>query len=142
VFEKRYHEIRLRRFPISVPSVAVACALGISCGTIRIPDLTLTEASMLISRAPEFNQYARLRKVERVDHLRGSLDSVSYGLFTFLQFDSPSDAPLIKGWADFRYWDGKWHLAEFDYGCDHSGLDPTMRATNCHSVGVYNAPPK
>jgi len=70
------------------------------------------------------------------------MDSVSYGLFTFVHLNSALDAPPIKGWADFRYWDGEWHLNEFDYGCNHSGLDPTMQATDCHSVQVYNPPPK
>jgi hypothetical protein len=80
--------------------------------------------------------------VERVDHLKDSMDSVSDGLFTFLPLNSAPDASPIKGWADFRYWDREWHLNQFDYGCDHSGLDPTMRATDCHVVDVYNLPPK
>ena len=57
--------------------LAVAGALGIGC-TIRIPDLTVLEASVLISRAPEFNRYARLLKVERVNHLGDSMNSVSF----------------------------------------------------------------
>ena len=119
-------------------SLAVVCALGISCDTIRIPDLTASEGAVLISRAPEFNRYARLLKVERVDHLKDSMNSMSYGLFTFVHLNSLPGAPPIKGWADFRYWDGKWYLNQFDYGCNHSGLDPTMRATDCHSVDVSN----
>jgi len=80
--------------------------------------------------------------VERIDHLKDSMDSVSYGLITFLPLNSTPDACPIKGWADFRYWDGEWHFNQFDYGCDHSGIDGTMRATDCHSVDVYNPPPK
>jgi hypothetical protein len=132
----------MRRLRISMASIAFASAVCTSCYMFRIPDLSVSEASVLISRAQEFNRYARLLKVERVDHLKDSMDSVSYGLFTFVHLSSASDVPSIKGWADFRYWDREWHLNQFDYGCDHRGLDPTMRATECHSVDVYNPPPK
>ena len=132
----------MRRLRMSMASVACASAVCASCYMLRIPDLSASEASLLISRAPEFNRYARLLKVERVYHQKDSMDSVSYGLFTFAYLNSASDAPPIKGWADFRYWDREWHLNQFDYGCDHSGLDPTMRATQCHSVDVYIPPPK
>jgi hypothetical protein len=133
---------RVRRLPILGVSVAIASGLGIGCYVLRVPDLTVSWASDLISRAPEFNRYARLLKVERVDHLKDSLDSVSYGLFTFAYLDSPSDVPPIKAWADFRYWDREWHLNEFDYGCDHRGLDPGMLPTDCHIVHCYNPPAK
>ncbi len=108
----------------------------------RIPDLPRSEAAKIISRTPEFKRYARLLNVEPVLHLKDEMDSVSYGLFTFVPLNSAPDAPPIKGWADFRYWDGEWHLNQFDYGCDHAGLDSTMRATDCHNVGVYNPPPQ
>jgi hypothetical protein len=113
---------------------SLAIALAVSSGCVSIPDLTVSGASALISQAPEFNRYARLLRVERVDHLKDSMDSVSFGLFTFVQLNSRQDALPIKGWADFRYWDREWHLNEFDYGCDHSGIDPGMRATDCHIV--------
>ena len=106
----------------------------------RIPDLPRPEAAKIISSTPEFNRYARLLNIERVDHLKDSMDSVSYGLFTFIPLNSAPDASPIKGWADFRYRDREWYLNQFDYGCDHRGLDPTMRATDCHSVNVYNPP--
>lgn len=126
--------------------VALASAVCTTCwifnGIFRIPDLSVLEASSLISRAPEFNRYSRLLKVERVDHLKHSMNSVSYGRFTFAYLNSAPKAPPIKGWADFRYWDRGWHLNQFDYGCDHSGLDPSMQATDCHFVDVYNFPPK
>jgi hypothetical protein len=47
------------------------------------------------------------------------MDSGSYGFFTFAYLNSPSDAPPVKAWADFRYWDREWHLNQFDYGCNH-----------------------
>lgn len=124
----------------------LVCLVLAACPAIhyltRIPDLDRSEAAKIISRAPEFNRYARLLHVERVDHLKDSLDSVSYGFFTFAYLNSPSDAPPIKAWADFRYWDREWHFNQFDYGCNHSALDNGMRATDCHTVDVYNPPPK
>src|ERR1051326_1746795 len=125
---------------ICVGFVAFMCAICTNCSIIGVPDLTVSEASILISRAPEFNRYAPLMNVRSILHLKDSMDSVSYGLFTFAYLNSPPDAPPIKGWADFRYWEGKWHLNQFDYGCDHSGLDPGMIATDCHSVNVYILP--
>ena len=68
------------------------------------------------------------------------MDSVSYGLFAFIPLNSASGASPIKGWADFRYRDREWYLNQYDYGCDHTGLDSTMRATDCHTVDVYNLP--
>jgi hypothetical protein len=124
----------------------LVCLVTAACPAIHyltgIPDLPLPEAAKIISRAPEFNRYARLLNVERVDHLKDSMGSVSYALFTFLPLNSAPEAPPIKGWADFRYWGRGWHLNLFDYGCDHRGLDATTRATGCHRVDVYNPPPK
>ena len=122
--------------------LVVVCATCTGCSIISVPDLTVPEASILISRTPEFNRYARLLNVRSVLHLKDSMDSVSYGLFTFVYLNSPPDTPPIKGWADFRYWEGKWQLNQFDYGCNHSGLDPAMQATDCHSVDVYKPPSK
>jgi hypothetical protein len=42
----------------------------------------------------------------------------------FFYLNSPSDAPPVKGQADFRYIEGKWYLNGFDYGC------PTHRFVN------------
>jgi hypothetical protein len=124
----------------------LVCLVLATCSVIhyltRIPDLPRFDAAKIISRAPEFNRYARLLNIERVDHLKDSMDSVSYGIFTFVTLNPPSDAPPIKAWADFRYWDREWHLNQFDYGCNHSALDSGMQATDCHSVDVYNPPPK
>ena len=74
---------------------------------IRTPDLRRADAAKIISRTPEFSGYARLLSVERIDHLKESMASVSYGVFTFAYLNSPPDAEPIKGWADFRYWDGQ-----------------------------------
>lgn len=132
---------RMRRRSIFGVSVAIVFALEIGCYVLRVPDLPVSGASHLISRAPEFNRYARLLKVERLDHLKDSEDSVSYGLFTFVYLNSPPEKQM-KAWADFRYWDREWHLNEFDYGCNHSALYPELRQTDCHTVQIYNPPPR
>ncbi|HXI39964.1 MAG TPA: hypothetical protein VNH18_09530 [Bryobacteraceae bacterium] len=116
------------------PALAVAAILGIGLGVNinRVPDLPSGKAADLISQAPEFNRYARLVKVEQIFHQKNSMDEVSNGQFTFQYLNSPVDAAPIKANADFRYWEATWHLNEFDYGCP----------TDCHTVGVYNDPPR
>jgi hypothetical protein len=125
----------------------LVCLVLAACPAIhyltRIPDLPRSEAAKIISNAPEFNRRARLLSVERVLHLKDSMDSVSYGLFTFIHLNSAPDTPPIKGWADFRYSDREWRLIQFDYGCNHRGLDATMQGTmDCQSVDVDNPPKK
>jgi hypothetical protein len=122
----------MSRSDIGAASVALACVTAFSCYMIRVPDLPLAEAAKIISRAPEFNRYARLVKVEAVDHMKDSMDGVSYGQFTFLYLNSPSDAPPIKAQADFRYIEGKWYLNGFDYGCPK----------DCHFVDIFDGPDK
>ena len=107
------------------------------------PDLTPEVAAQLISKAPEFNRYARLVNVESLTRQADSLaDCCYYGFFNFRYLNAPGEAPTIKAYADFRYWDGTWHLNTFDYGCDHSALTGGTTATDCHSVQCYNPPPK
>ena len=102
----------------------------------RPPDITQSKAAELIERAPEFNQYARLVKIGRIVHATHSAETISEGDFTFRHLDAPADVPPIQGNADFRYWDGTWHLNQFEYGCRGVQLD------DCHIVHVYNDPPK
>jgi len=121
-----------------------ACVLLtlVACG-IHSPDLTPSTATDLIRRAPEFNRYAELIKVESLTRQRDSLaDCCYYGFFTFRYRDSPADAVPIKAYADFRYWDVGWHFTEFDYGCDHRGLLGGATPSDCHIVQCYNPPPK
>ena len=113
-----------------------------ACG-FRSPDLTPQLAADLISKAPEFNRYAELLKVDSLTRQADSLaECCYYGFFTFRYLDGPAGAPTIKAYADFRYWDGSWHLDAFDYGCDHSALIGGTHASDCHSVHCYNPPPK
>jgi hypothetical protein len=115
-------------------------ALGISLvsgmmgcrSAVRVPDLPLVTAADLVSQTPEFNRYARLVKVEDVFHAKDSMESVSYGHFTFQYLNSPSNAIPIKANADFRFWDGTWRLNGFDYGCP----------SDCHFVEVHKDLPK
>src|SRR5437016_3785008 len=99
------------------------------------PDLTPQVAAQLISQAPEFNCCARLVNVESLTRQADSLaDCCCYGFFNFRYLGAPADTPTIKACADFRYWDGTWHLNAFDYGCNHSALTRGTTATDCHSV--------
>jgi hypothetical protein len=82
----------------------------------RIPDLPLSEAARIIAGTPEFNRLARLLNVQSVDHMKDSMDSVSYGNFTLAYLNSPPDSPPINGRAEFRYIQGKWYLNFFFYG--------------------------
>jgi hypothetical protein len=124
--------IDLRRPYIGVTCVAVAFVFSANCYVNRVPDLSPSDAVSLISRAPEFNRYARLVKVESIHHQKDSMEGVSFGTFAFLYLNSPADAPLIEATVDFRYHEGKWYLNQFDYGCPH----------DCHFVYVYDGPEK
>ena len=117
-----------------LPALAVAAVFGIVLysNLNRVPDLPPGKAANLISQAPEFKRYARLVKVEQIFHQKDSMNEVSNGQFTFQYLNSPADAAPIKANADFRYWEATWHLNEFDYGCP----------SDCHTVDVYNEPPK
>jgi hypothetical protein len=121
----------MRRSHIGTICVALISVVAASCYINRIPDLSAAEAAEIISRAPEFNRYARLVKIESVHHEKESMDSQSVGKFTFLYLNSPADAPLIKANVDFRYHEGKWYLNGFSYGCP----------ADCHFVNVSDGPP-
>jgi hypothetical protein len=78
------------------------------------PDLAAAQAGALISARPEFNKYAKLAKVSSTTRGADSLKDCCYSAeFTFLQFGSNA---IIAAQAEYRYYDGKWHLQEFWYG--------------------------
>lgn len=112
--------------------LVLASVIAASCYVSRIPDLTLPEAAEIISRGPEFNRYARLVAVESLHHEKDSMDSVTFGKFTFRYLNSQDNAPLIEARVDFRYHEGKWYLNGFYYGCP----------TDCRDVNVYDGPDK
>ncbi|HTQ54309.1 MAG TPA: hypothetical protein VMI94_07595 [Bryobacteraceae bacterium] len=121
----------LIRAIVSITPVALLVGLLLCVAAIRqvwIPGLHPAKAAALINAAPEFNRYAALVSVARVDRLKGSMASVSYGVFTFRYLNSPVDAAPIKANADFRYWGGSWHLNQLDYGCP----------ADCRIVNVRN----
>jgi len=97
-----------------------------------IPDLSLVNATQLISGAPECNRYARLVKMEDLFHFKDSMDGMTRGTFLFRYLNAEDDASPIKAKVEFQYWDGEWHLTRFDYGCP----------SDCHIVDVNNDPPK
>jgi hypothetical protein len=122
----------MRQWLLASGGVAVLLGMVTGCRVFGPPDLSPREAADIISRAPEFNRYSRLVKVRSIDHLKDSMDSVSYGDFTFQYLNSPADAPPIEANADFRYLDRKWYLNGFDWGCP----------SDCHIVWVHDGPRK
>ena len=116
--------------------VASLVASVAACGPKRpvSPDLTTSQAAEMISHAPEFNRYAHLQAVETTAREGDSLaDCCYYGYFMFRYLSAPSDATPIKAQAQFRYYDGVWHLFNFTYGCPGSG---------CQTVWVQTPPLK
>jgi len=88
-------------------------------------DLSIGTASELISRAPEFNRYAKLLTVDSTTREPDSLADCCYrGIFTFQYINAPAGQSPIKASAEFRYYDRAWHFTHFDYGCP----------TDCHFV--------
>jgi hypothetical protein len=120
----------MRRWTGLLPLLAVIYMGAALYHAAHVPDLPVSTAEDLIRRAPEFNRYARLIRVEDVQHLTGSLDHTSLGQFTFRYLNASTDMPPIRADVDFRYWRGKWHLNNFSYGCP----------SECHTVDVYKEP--
>jgi hypothetical protein len=107
---------------------------------VQTPNLPLSEAAKIISHTPEFNQSAQLLDVQFVNHLPGSMDTVSYGQFRFVRPNSAPDAAPIIGQAEFRYREGTWHLNWFDSGCNYGGRDSSKPTSGCHTVYVKDSP--
>jgi hypothetical protein len=116
---------------VTMACIVALFVLASQCDRRRIPELSKTEATEIISRAPEFNRYARLLTVDQLlDSNDDSMAGVTYGKFTFQYLGAPADAPLIRGDLDFRYQEGKWHLNGFTYDCPGK----------CKTVHVYDGP--
>jgi len=105
----------VRRLPVAL-LVAVVLGLATIWYVSHIPDLPPAKAAELIEQAPEFNRYARLVKVQNLWHYKGSMHTMSEGEFTFQYLNAPAGELPIRAKADFRYWEGAWHLNEFEYG--------------------------
>src|SRR4051812_49409680 len=97
--------------------LAVALMVIVNWEDWTTPELAARKAAELIDAAPEFKRFAVVVQVEDVRHLKGSMASVSDGEFSFRYLNSPTDTAPIKAKADFRYWEGSWHLNQFEYGC-------------------------
>jgi len=107
-------------------AVVVVGILAVCNIAIRTPDLSAATAADLISRAPEFNRYARLVKVQDITHGKDSMAFESFGSFTFRYANSPADVSPLKAWAEFQYRDGKWHFTQLWYG-QHSVTHDTSK---------------
>ena len=116
---------------IAICSLATVIYLGaVAWYADRVPDLPIARAAELIIKAPEFNRYARLVKVDGLYHEKASMKRRSDGSFAFQYLNARADALPIRANVHFAYWRGAWHLGAFDYGCP----------SNCHFVDVYNEP--
>ena len=85
--------------------------------------LTPTDAARIISLTREFKATGRLLKVDNLWETGSSIgpwDHCCYsGGFTFELTNPGPNMPvgrLVRADAEFRYWDGKWHLQEVSYG--------------------------
>ena len=113
-------------------SCAIAAVLT-GCATHEtVPDLSRTQAARIISAAPEFNRYARLVEVSRLNHPTDSLNFDTTGGFSFVYLNSPADTQPIQASVEFQYHEGNWYLNQFWYGCPH----------DCRTVYVYDGPQK
>ena len=81
------------------------------------PDLTPTGAAKIISRTPEFSVTRRLVSVKSAGRLSGSQSDCCAGAeFQFRETGASSPNRVLDAKADFQYWEGNWHLKEFQYG--------------------------
>ncbi len=106
-----------------------------ACRTNHVPDLTVTEAAQIISGAPEFNRYARLLRVGRLNHPKDSMAFVTFGAFSFVYLNAPPDAVPIEARVEFYYHEARWYLSEFSYVGYEGPRD-------FHTVNVYDGPDK
>jgi hypothetical protein len=101
-----------------------------ACGN---PDLTPAKAGEIITRTPEFNGSRTLLAVKSTTRGAGSLDLCCYTAeFTFRETTATSKPAAIDAKAEFRYWEGGWHLQDFWYG----------RLPDITTVDIQSDPPK
>jgi hypothetical protein len=78
------------------------------------PDLTPAQAKSIISATPEFNQSRSVVTVSETKRGTDSTaDSAYSAKFTFTSTDSTEP---IAAEAEFRFWNGRWHLRRIAYG--------------------------
>lgn len=81
---------------------------------VHTPDLTPAQAKVIISNTSEFGQSRSLVRVFHAERCGDSLQNSCYTAeFTFTQKDV---GRTVKGQAEFRYWNGAWHLQNFSFG--------------------------
>lgn len=100
------------------------CVVGLVAlsGLIAVPQspaLAPNEAGALMSANPEFNTRGRLVTVAGTRRGADSMKHCCYSAeFTFWKNGATSAVPAH---AEFRFFDGKWHLQEFSYGTPPTG---------------------
>ena len=81
---------------------------------IHTPDLSPLQAKGIMSRTSEFEQYRSLARVLCTDRCADSLQNSCYT--AELAFTQKGRGKTVTGRAEFRYWNGAWHLQEFSFG--------------------------
>lgn len=99
--------------------ILVMIALDIGCSG---PPLTSSEAARVISQTAEFKSIRKLVNVESLTDTGEAMDHWDhccyFGEFTFeFLTRQPNIAAGVPVHADaeFRYWEGQWHLQQFRY---------------------------
>jgi hypothetical protein len=119
---------------IIVISMSIACLDCLDCDFDRplSADLTPLKAAEIIASSPGFNRYRQLVSVEKTLREGDSLADCCYNAwFTFRFASSGSEGKPIPATAQFRWFDGAWHLDSYSYG------DPP----NVETVWVHDGVP-
>ena len=94
--------------------VVIAIGFGVWAASPHSSDLKSELAAALIAGRPEFSRYATLVAVSATTRGADSLNTCCYTAeFSFHQNGSTT---VIPARADFRLYEGKWHLGDFWWG--------------------------
>ena len=94
-----------------------AVAIGILDGCApSSPDLTVMQAARVISRTSEFSEHRMLVAVNATTRDKGSMDESYTARFVFRDSASSPEGRQTSASAEFRYWEGAWHLQNFSFG--------------------------
>ena len=123
--QRRKRKETLIRFVSSKFTALTVIAIAFFISGCTGPPLTVTQAEKVIAQTPEFIESRQLIAVTDLwDTGRTSshrYDHCCYtGLFTFrftkTRLNTTQHGEAIEARAEFRYFDGKWHLQTFNYG--------------------------
>jgi hypothetical protein len=99
------------------PTIAVFLALIL--GRCSSPPLSISDAAQIIRKTPEFSDSRKLVSVTSTVQGGDSSSFCCYqATFTFISSVDTQDSKageIVPADAEFRYWNGKWHLQLFSY---------------------------